>query len=377
MKPCVRHHVFYRPAYQLPKPTRSQAFLAGFTLVELLVTLTIIAILGSLTLAGLAVARQRVKAARTESTIRKIHEVVMPHFERLMTRSVPQLTAFAEPANTTANTIRDKCMGLVAKRRILALELPDGWNDFRADRETVPFSNPLSAALDTPISLRMKQIAEVPPADLSNSDAECLWASVMQGGFADPAIVAHFREDEFADRNQNGRFEFIDGWSNPIRFLRWAPAFISKYQPLPTNAPNSTETSAHDSFDLAGLDPLARNTLFPLIFSGGPDGIPAIRYRQNEGDSPAFGYARVKYDPYFAGSGSYPTSFPEQARPQRKWPGSQFKIFVNGTEFFSGAPAWTYSLDDVPAAYKQAGSAFGAEIPGNEKDDITNHSMSR
>ena len=63
----------------------------AFTLIELLVTLTIISILGSLTLAGLAVARQRVKASRTESTIRKIHEVVMPHFERLMTRSLPPI----------------------------------------------------------------------------------------------------------------------------------------------------------------------------------------------------------------------------------------------------------------------------------------------
>ncbi len=345
----------------------------AFTLIELLVTLTIISILGSLTLAGLSVARQRVKAARTESTIRKIHEVVMPHFERLMTRSLPPIAGPADSVNSSANTIRNKCMALLAKRRILALELPDGWNDLKADAVTAPFST----APDTPISLRMKQIASGSMSSLSNSDAECLWASVMQSGFADPAIVAHFREDEFADRNQNGRFEFIDGWSNPIRFLRWAPAFISRYQPVPTTPATSTDTSAHDSFDLAGLDPLGRNTLFPLIFSGGPDGTPAIRYRQNEGDSPAFAYARVKYDPYFSGSGSYPTSFPEYARAQRKWPGSQFKIFVSGTEFFSGASAWTYSLDDVPAAYKQAGSAFGSEIPGNAKDDITNHSLSR
>ena len=93
----------------------------AFTLIELLVTLTIISILGSLTLAGLAVARQRVKASRTESTIRKIHEVVMPHFERLMTRSLPPIEGPPDSGNSSADAIRNKCMTLLAKRRILAL----------------------------------------------------------------------------------------------------------------------------------------------------------------------------------------------------------------------------------------------------------------
>ena len=336
----------------------------AFTLIELLVTLTIISILGSLTLAGLAVARQRVKASRTESTIRKIHEVVMPHFERLMTRSLPPIEGPPDSGNSSADAIRNKCMTLLAKRRILALELPDGWNDLGADMATAPFA---TTARDTPISLRLKQIS--PPQDLSNSDAECLWASVMQSGFADPAIVAHFREDEFADRNKNERFEFIDGWSNPIRFLRWAPAFVSRYQPAPANAPTATDTTAHDAFDLAGLDPLARNTLFPLIFSGGPDGTPAIRYRQNEDATPAFAYARVTYDPYFV---------------QRHPPGVHFAIRVGTVPFFnlatgwpSNTSAWTYSPNGIPAAYKEANAIFGAKVAGSANDDITNHSMSR
>jgi prepilin-type N-terminal cleavage/methylation domain-containing protein len=361
----------------LDAPSRKQsgagiAFSAGFTLVELLVTLTIIAILGSLTLAGLAVARQRVKIARTESTIRKIHEAVMPHFERLLTRSTPSLRAPLDSPNTVANSIRDKCMGLLAKRRIMALELPDGWRDLvDDDLNSLPVYD---SGIDTALSTRMKQIANPPPTDLSNSDAECLWAGVMQGGFADPAIVAHFREDEFADRNGNGRFEFIDAWSNPIRFLRWAPAFVSRYQPVPANPASSTETRSHDSFDLAGVDPLARNTLYPLIFSGGPDGMPAIRYRQNEG---TFSYFHVRYDPYFSGSSSYPASFPPYAVPQRTPVGSQFVVRVSGSTYFSGAPQWTYSLTSVPAEYTAPGSAFGAEIAEYPKDDVTNHSMSR
>ena len=52
----------------------------GFTLVELMVVIVIISILSALTLSGLAGARQRAKIDKTKSTIRKLHEIVIPQY---------------------------------------------------------------------------------------------------------------------------------------------------------------------------------------------------------------------------------------------------------------------------------------------------------
>ena len=60
----------------------------GFTLVEMLVVLVILSVLVSLSLAGLAGAQQRGKIEKTKSTIRKLNEIVMSHYEGYLRRRV-------------------------------------------------------------------------------------------------------------------------------------------------------------------------------------------------------------------------------------------------------------------------------------------------
>jgi hypothetical protein len=85
--------------------------------------------------------------------------------------------------------------------------------------------------------------------------------------------------------------EILDGWGNPIRFLRWPAAFPSPLHPTDTAPgvigiqPQDTDLSTpgvqvasdvQDPFDLAnahwqnGLSPSFR--IMPLIISAGPDG---------------------------------------------------------------------------------------------------------
>jgi prepilin-type N-terminal cleavage/methylation domain-containing protein len=327
----------------------------GFTLVELLVSLAIITILSSLTLAGLNVARQRVKADSTELTIRKIHEVIMPHYERFLTRTFPAAgwddtdpDSLNPPAlRAPANQIRT----LLTKRRALVFEMPDGWADLI---DTGTATSTPSHRLDprppyTAIAQRLRTMAKPAYRSTSFSDAECLWAMVIRGGFADPGIVEHFREAEFGDKDRNGAPEFVDGWGNPIRFLRWAPAFVSRYQP------EAAATMSHDAFDRYGRDPLALTTLFPLIFSCGPDGQPDIVCRDAEGD---FSYPKVAFDPYFATRS--PTSSP-------KW----HLTIVNSA---GGAPRFRLGEYTPSPQYTEP---FGKPIPGRASDDVTNHAMSR
>jgi len=386
----------------------------GFTLTELLVVITIIAILGSLTLSGMNVAQRRARIARTESTIRKIHEVIMPHAERFLTRIPPSLGNYDTPAARN-------CARLVSTRRIQALEMPDGWTDLlAADRPGDIGSQPANGP-QTAVSRKLRRLAENAfPAGtparaigLGNSDAECLWLAVMRGGYADPGIVAHFREDEIADINGNGQREFIDGWGRPIRFLRWAPGFVSRYQPIPDMT--VTDTRSHDAFDLSGVDPFALNTLVPLIFSGGPDGEPDIRHRSDDGQVPPvpfpaapgtsfFSYAAVQFDPYFvarlnhlylAVNGQFVPFQLKNDLHQHLFDGYRPRR-TNDYEPSGPPPKWVPGpTAPVLAAYlaRVTTYAFGAVKPEKfvsavdpnnptgrrlvQIDDITNHSMSR
>ena len=334
----------------------------AFTLIELLVSLAIIAILSSLTLAGLTVARQRVKRDRTELTIRKIHEVIMPHYERFRTRTFPPVPYSYENGNYFLPSLpaplvkpAEQIAQLVTKRRALVLEMPDGWADLLDSGTAV--DTPSRALNPIPhysaIARRLRQMAKDAYKPGPFSDAECLWAMVIRGGFADPGIVEHFREDEFGDKDKNGAREFIDGWGNPIRFLRWAPAFVSRYQP-----PAGTATMSHDAFDPGGRDPLARTTLFPLVFSSGPDEQPGIACRDAEG---SFSYPRVAFDPYFA-----------TRQPPPSGPPKQHLTIVNS------AGIVVFQLGSyTPPQSSDYTVPFGTPISGRARDDVSNHAMIR
>jgi prepilin-type N-terminal cleavage/methylation domain-containing protein len=334
-----------RASVNRPPPGRP-----GFTLIELMTVLIIFSIFSSLSLAGLALSRQRAKAVRTETTIRKIHEVVMPHYERYL----GQATGPQWPNSTTlAPAAPAAYQNLIKMRRLQAIELPDDWRDLNpgildpAWNPLLPggLANPANLAAETGISRRLREIFNSQGTNFDNVDAECLWAIVMQGGFGDPGIIGHFREDEFGDTNNNGLREFVDGWGNPIRFLRWAPGFVSKYQPAaPASA--AVDTRSHDVFDAAAIDPFARITLFPLIFSGGPNEEPDILHRASP-DAPTVHYPNVRFDPYFATRGQ----------------GAHLK--------YGSIPVAPYTPPAVLAP-------FGTQLnPAKVSDDIHNHALSR
>ena len=282
----------------------------AFTLVELMVVMVIISILASLMLAGLNTATRLAKISRTESTIRKIHEVIMPQYETYTRRKIQtESPVFPDLVPGGANMNIYAAIILVAKRRMQALEMPERWTDVACiSNSTHSFKscNGATTYADrvTPISKRFKNIfdehqARLSPKSLLDStnqehQAECLWMGVMQGGYADPGIVAHFRDDEFGDTNINGAREFVDGWGKPIRFLRWAPGFFSRYQSA------DTSSQSPDSFDPRRVDPLATNNLVPLIYSAGPDDAYDCIYDDiNTNTNAVFDYSKRAFDPYY------------------------------------------------------------------------------
>jgi prepilin-type N-terminal cleavage/methylation domain-containing protein len=251
-----------------PTSTRVGLERRAFTLVELLVVLVIVAILSALSLAGLAGVRDRSKADKTRSTIRKLNEVIVPQFESYLSRRVTTSGSFPQQCVgagtfTASGTTVIMASGaysaainrLWAQRLIMALEMPDQWNDVMTagSATAVPLWT-----LTTPVRRYARYKNQVSP-DTRFESAECLAMIVMRGGM-DADAIEGFRADEIGDIDKDGAAEFHDGWGRPIAFIRWPAGF----KPLdPSTNP--------DPFDPMRVASPLGSSVEPLIYSPGPD----------------------------------------------------------------------------------------------------------
>jgi len=230
----------------------------GFTLVELMVVATVIAILATLSAAGLAATRQRVRAEKTRNTIRKLHEIIVGHHESYLRRRVPfTASATDHRANGAAK--------LEAVRRLMVYEMPDCWADVAASATAVTDTLPAYLQTGPVLGYPGSRPVSIAPA---LEGAECLYMIVSRGGI-EPDLMEQFRSDEIGDTNGNGAPEFLDGWGNPIGFIRWAPGFAGSVLQKPD------AVNFHDPFDPQRND-VAGYALVPLIVSAGPDGLVGI-----------------------------------------------------------------------------------------------------
>jgi prepilin-type N-terminal cleavage/methylation domain-containing protein len=256
----------------------------GFTLVELMVVLVIIGLLASLTLAGLAGARQRAKIDKTKSTIRKIHEIILPQHESYLRRRVP-----ASLLGASTNVLTSATSRLVAIRTIGLYEMPDSWLDVatsgtsRILRSETDMLGPVYSANMT-VTGTIPDYAFTPQvrgygayrqslaATLTHQhrSAECLFMLVSRGQ-SEADVMEQFRPDEFGDTDNDGAVEFVDGWGRPISFMRWPTGFVAPLSVAQVNDP----ANRHDPFDPFRAE-LAAFALTPLIYSAGPDGEDGI-----------------------------------------------------------------------------------------------------
>lgn len=285
-------------AARAPDPVRPPAPLAAasrraFTLIELVVVLTIVSILASLTLGGLAVTRQRARIDKTKSTIRKIHELIVPHYESYLRRRVPM------GGSTSYATLPEE--RLRRMRALVMFEMPDSWDDvgYGGDgtggiEQNRLFTTQPDGSL-TPSALIPTEFAwtgvtrgyaAYHNAMLKTSkvgtrfrvtypSSECLYMIVSQG-LGEPDVMEQFRADEIGDVDDDNVPEFIDGWGQPIAFIRWPVGFNSPIQSQDWNV----QPDPFDPLKVSGLiaypptiPSMQRDYgVTPLIVSGGPDG---------------------------------------------------------------------------------------------------------
>ena len=128
-------------------------------------------------------------------------------YETYRTRRIP-LNLSGQNPNQVA-TIR-----MQAIRDLMRMEMPERWVAITAA--------PKAASLKSPSLQRTYQAkynANHPNATSDHQQAKCLYLWVMT---AMPEAKGLFRPEEIADVDKDGWKCFVDGWGNPIGFLRWA-----------------------------------------------------------------------------------------------------------------------------------------------------------
>ncbi len=262
----------------------------SFTMVELLVTITILGILAGLMLGALAVVRTSAREAATRARIAKIHNILMAKYESYRTRRVPlndtdliHIAGVNPVPPPTAAAIR-----LRALYDIIRMEMPDRWSDITTPPQyAIRWDTNLSQLVANPPSIyRAYQSRYAAHAPSSNfAPAKCLYMLLTMSGGED--VRRQFHSDEIST-DTDGYSMFVDGWGHPIYFLRWAPGFIDSelqwncmtreqfaagqdWNDPATNV--QKQQAAIDDHD--PLDPRRLTTgwrLYPLVYSPGPDG---------------------------------------------------------------------------------------------------------
>ena len=295
----------------------------GFTLVELLITISIIALMASMILFAFYAAQDAGKEAKTKALIAKLDAIIKAKWDSYKTRRVPvtlqdepwqdtnnngtfdpspwaamgpfdknsngiadpgefldyngngtlDANEMAEYYDANGNGTRDvytvqqrQKVRVDALRDLIRMEMPDRWSDIGIvsgiGTTAVPYdlkpSSPPPNGLPnraTPAGLQspgtfgtsltaanvpqssvwqayFRRIDNAPvtashpyPPTLEYQGAECLFMIVTSALAEEGDARDVFRPDDVKDVDGDGFPEFVDGWGQPIRFLRWAPGF--------------------------------------------------------------------------------------------------------------------------------------------------------
>lgn len=265
--------------------TTSRSRVRGFTLVELLASISIIVILAAMVLVGLAGVQKTAREHRTRAQILRLHTLISERMESYETRRMP-IDTTGLPAETAS------LLQLAAKRELMRLELPERITDV-VDDPLILTSIP---ALTRSYRARVKGLAN-PQWSIQFQEAECLYLIMSRIYVDETNGLEFFAEGEIGDTDDDGMPEILDAWGMPIRFLRWAPGFgtLPVTPGMPQNGISvmqddgrrrngvvfDTNSWTPDRWDVMQVDTYPRPShtsdvlrpfdLVPLIFSAGPD----------------------------------------------------------------------------------------------------------
>jgi prepilin-type N-terminal cleavage/methylation domain-containing protein len=328
----------------------------GFTLVELLIVMTILSILAAMTVVGLAAAVNDARITRTRAIVNKIDILLGERWEDYRTKSIAIRIPARLPGGAPMTASAAAMIRLNAMRELQRLEMPDRISDLCTAAEAADLADGSLAVIVNmndarrPIGITMPALARsykrLAMRNISTSGqpwsdnfqgAECLYLILSTMKDHDKSALDYFSTDEIGDVDGDGFKEILDGWGRPIEFIRWPAGYVREQQgpdlawgDATTDDDGDSTTDefdgefyfagtddfvwtstsqtrdsrvAPDPFDPLKVDPRWTNTdptnrpfaLRPLIYSAGPD-------QAYDVNSPALDQATLSppNDPYYA-----------------------------------------------------------------------------
>jgi prepilin-type N-terminal cleavage/methylation domain-containing protein len=264
----------------------------AFSLVELLVVVSIILVLMAMVGGGVAAARGSQKKQATQALIAKLDAIIQQQYSTYASRSVPAIVLTGTGSKSAARA--------AYLRQMVTGDMPDRWTDVKrlCDNTDLLGPPPSGNLLFSKFTLTDPQKAYINywngfpaskrlcpgdsgypsnPASLTDAEkeqygrdilcfmypgAECLFMVVMQGGIANCIDCGELKSSDKGDKDGDGAQEFWDAWGNPIGFILW-PAALK----LPAGS-GVNFFSSNPPF-VAGV---SGRIMRPLIYSPGPDG---------------------------------------------------------------------------------------------------------
>lgn len=288
----------------------------GFTLVELLIVITIISIIAGMSMAALMGASEQGRLNRARAQIAKIDQLISEKWNSYRFRQLPvRIPAGTAPA--VAAGIRLNVM-----RELMRMEMPDRLTDV-LDNPVAPGAPYGFQALPAVTRAYRRKVTGAAASTLSYDQAEMLYLIISEIRDGDKSALEFFMNSEIGDVDGDGMYEILDPWGEPIMFLRWAPGYsratindpelagkIAAPAPLPQVAVSTFQipdgSTKPDAFDPLKIDPRWNNggasgfkpfLLRPLIFSAGPDKIYDI-YTDDAATSFHYSSTSPPNDPY-------------------------------------------------------------------------------
>ncbi len=235
------------PSSLPPRAARGEGAPCGFSLVELLVVISIILVLMALMGAAVSAVRSSGSKIKTETMIAAIDAIIQGHFRRIESSRA----GAGQPPAQRSETLR----------RLATADMPDSWVEVKYMKaRPQEFSQPRQRGYVATLNAISEVNASFPTDEYA--DAECLFMMIMQGGLADCVACSTVDMVRIGDKDEDGAFEFWDAWDMPIRYVLWPGGFE---QP-----PGTRYFSDAVPFSGGATTAEAADSMRPLIFSAGP-----------------------------------------------------------------------------------------------------------
>ena len=268
---------------------------AAFTLTELLVAISIAAMISAMSLTAMYSAQQSANEGRTRSIVTKVNELLLQQWADVETRRLayqPILSPRPPDPRFDPNLVPRQ--RLYYQRQLMRLEFPERKSDLLPPREySLPRARwePSTRLQTARYKGYLRTLARLYPSavDLNdiltnswsapNQHSECLYLILSSTRIDDGNALDFFAESEIGDTDGDGMKEILDSWGNPIVFLRWAPGHLEAGG-IAESIQSGDWTVEPDGFDPLKADYMWNDNkwiikpyqLYPLVLSAGRDG---------------------------------------------------------------------------------------------------------